>query len=159
MFFALGFILLFTFGGFSGIILANASIDIALHDTYYVVGHFHYVLSLGAVLSLFAGFYYWIGKITGYNYNEKWALIHFWVFLIAINIVFLPKHFQGLNGKPRRISDYPDGYAGWNNIMSKGSILTVISVIIFLYIVSNKIFINKKFYLAPIRYSKFINFN
>ena len=93
MFFALGFILLFTFGGFSGIILANASIDIALHDSYYVVGHFHYVLSLGAVLSLFAGFYYWIGKISGYNYNEKWAFIHFWVFLIAINIVFLPKHF------------------------------------------------------------------
>ena len=93
MVFALGFILLFTFGGFSGIILANASIDIALHDTYYVVGHFHYVLSLGAVLSLFAGFYYWIGKISGYSFNDKWAFIHFWVFLISINIVFMPKHF------------------------------------------------------------------
>jgi len=93
--FALGFILLFTFGGFTGIILANASIDVALHDTYYVVGHFHYVLSLGAVLSLFAGFYYWVGKITGYNYNEKWALIHYWTFLIAINIVFKPMHFLG----------------------------------------------------------------
>jgi cytochrome c oxidase subunit 1 len=96
--FAKGFILLFTFGGFTGIILANASIDIALHDTYYVVGHFHYVLSLGAVLSLFAAFYYWIGKMTGYNINEKWGQIHFWSFLIAINIVFKPMHFLGLNG-------------------------------------------------------------
>jgi heme/copper-type cytochrome/quinol oxidase subunit 1 len=91
--FALGFLLLFTFGGVTGIILANASIDVALHDTYFVVGHFHYVLSLGAVISMFGGFYDWIGKLTGFNYNEKWALIHFWVFLIAINIVFLPKHF------------------------------------------------------------------
>ena len=93
MLFALGFILLFTFGGVTGVILANASLDVALHDTYFVVGHFHYVLSLGAVISMFGGFYYWIGKLTGYNYNEKWALIHFWVFLIAINIVFLPMHF------------------------------------------------------------------
>jgi len=147
--FALGFILLFTFGGFTGIILANASIDIALHDTYYVVGHFHYVLSLGAVLSLFAAFYYWIGKITGYHYNEKWALIHFWTFLIAINIVFMPMHFLGLNGMPRRISDYPDGYAGWNNYMSYGSILTVISVFLFLYIVSSTIFVNKIYITSP----------
>jgi heme/copper-type cytochrome/quinol oxidase subunit 1 len=149
--FAKGFILLFTFGGFTGIILANASIDIALHDTYYVVGHFHYVLSLGAVLSLFAAFYYWIGKMTGYNINEKWGQIHFWAFLIAINIVFKPMHFLGLNGMPRRISDYADGYAGWNNIMSLGSILTVISVFLFLYIVSNTLLIDKKYYLSPIR--------
>lgn len=149
MMFALGFLILFTFGGFTGIILANASIDVALHDTYYVVGHFHYVLSLGAVLSLFAGFYYWIGKMTGYHYNEKWALIHFWTFLIAINIVFMPMHFLGLNGMPRRISDYPDGYIGWNHLISYGSILTFLSVILFLYIVSNKIFINKKFVLNP----------
>jgi cytochrome c oxidase subunit 1 len=107
-------------------------------------------------LSLFAGFYYWIGKISGYNFNEKWALIHFWTFLIAINIVFLPMHFLGLNGKPRRIPDYADGYAGWNEIMSKGSIMTVLSVILFLYIVSNSIFINKKYYLDPVNYSKFI---
>lgn len=107
--------------------------------TYFIVGHFHYVLSLGAVLSLFAAFYYWIGKMTGYNYNEKWALIHFWVFLIAINIVFFPKHFLGKNGMPRRISDYTDGFAGWNHFMTLGSILTVISVILFLYIVSNTI--------------------
>lgn len=120
-----------------------------MYLTYYVVGHFHYVLSLGAVLSLFAGFYYWIGKMTGYHYNEKWALIHFWTFLIAINIVFMPMHFLGLNGMPRRISDYPDGYIGWNHLISYGSILTFLSVILFLYIVSNKIFINKKFVLNP----------
>lgn len=91
--FAIGFILLFTFGGFTGVILANATIDIALHDTYYVVGHFHYVLSMGAIYALLAAFYYWIGKITGYQYNEKWGLIHFVVFTLAINIVFLPMHF------------------------------------------------------------------
>ena len=156
MLFALGFILLFTFGGVTGVILANASIDVALHDTYFVVGHFHYVLSLGAVLSMFGGFYYWIGKITGYNYNEKWALIHFWVFLIAINIVFFPMHFLGLQGLPRRIPDFADGYIGWNEFMSLGSIMTLISVLIFLFIVSNKLFINKKFKLKPSKYSKFI---
>lgn len=156
MMFALGFLLLFTIGGLTGVILANASIDVALHDTYYVVGHFHYVLSLGAVISMFGAFYYWIGKMTGYNYNEKWALIHFWTFLIAINIVFFPKHFLGLGGKPRRIPDYPDGYLGWNHFMSLGSILTVISVFLFLYIVSNTIFINKKYYIAPVKFSKFI---
>ena len=148
--FSLGFILLFTFGGFTGIILANASIDVALHDTYYVVGHFHYVLSLGAVFSLFAAFYYWIGKISGYHYNEKWGLIHFWTFLIAINIVFMPMHFLGLNGMPRRISDYADGYLGWNHLKTYGSILTAISVILFLYIVSSTIFINKKYHTPVI---------
>ena len=89
----MAFILLFTFGGFTGVILANAAIDLALHDTYYVVGHFHYVLSMGAIYALLAGFYYWVGKITGYQYNEKWGLIHFSVFTLAINIVFLPMHF------------------------------------------------------------------
>lgn len=156
MMFALGFILLFTFGGVTGIILANASIDVALHDTYFVVGHFHYVLSLGAVISMFGGFYYWIGKLTGYNYNEKWARIHFWVFLIAINIVFLPMHFLGLQGLPRRIPDYADGYVGWNEFMSLGSIMTVISVFLFLFIISNKLFINKKFYIIPVTHGKFI---
>jgi len=126
--FSLAFILLFTFGGFTGVILANASIDLALHDTYYVVGHFHYVLSMGAIYALFASFYYWIGKISGFHYNELWGLIHFWIFTIAINIVFLPMHSLGLNGMPRRIPDYADGYAYWNSIMSYGSILTIISV-------------------------------
>jgi len=119
--------------------------------TYFVVGHFHYVLSLGAVVSIFAAFYFWIGKITGYNYNEKWALIHFWTFLTAINIVFLPMHFLGLNGMPRRISDYADGYLGWNQFMSFGSILTVLSVLLFVYKLSSTIFIPKDRYLSPHR--------
>jgi cytochrome c oxidase subunit 1 len=153
MMFAIGFLLLFTFGGLTGIILANASIDVALHDTYYVVGHFHYVLSLGAVLSLFSAFYYWIGKISGYNLNEKWGHTHFWTFLLAINIVFMPMHFLGVNGMPRRISDYADGYAGWNHFKTLGSILTVISVFLFLYVVSNTIFTTKKWYILPSRYA------
>ena len=135
--FSLGFILLFTFGGFTGVILANASIDLALHDTYYVVAHFHYVLSMGAIYALLAAFYYWIGKITGYQYNEKWGLIHFVVFTLAINIVFLPMHFLGISGMPRRIPDYSDAYSSWNSLMTVGSFMTVISIFIFLYIVSS----------------------
>ena len=157
MLFAIGFIILFTFGGFTGVILANASIDLAFHDTYYVVAHFHYVLSMGAVFSLFAGFYYWVGKIFGYMANEKWARIHFWIFTIAVNIVFLPMHFLGLAGLPRRYPDYADAYTGWNNVITFGSIQTAISVIVFLYIVSNSILTNKKVYLAPVTYSKFIS--
>lgn len=98
MLFGIAFILLFTFGGFTGVIQANAAIDLAVHDTYYVIGHFHYVQSMGAVYALFGGFYYWIGKISGYQYPELWGKIHFWVFTQAINIVFFPMHFQGLAG-------------------------------------------------------------
>ncbi len=131
MLFGIAFILLFTFGGFTGVILANAAIDLAMHDTYYVVGHFHYVLSMGAVYALIAGLYYWIGKITGYQYNEMWAQVHFWVFTLAINIVFFPMHFLGLAGLPRRIPDYPDGYIYWNSFMTLGSFLTFFSLLIF----------------------------
>jgi len=131
MLFALGFIVLFTIGGFTGVLLSQAALDLAFHDTYYVVGHFHYVLSMGAVYAMFAAFYYWVGKITGYQYPEKWARIHNIVFTIAINIVFFPMHFLGLAGMPRRIPDYSDGYVDWNNLMSLGSILTVFSVLIF----------------------------
>lgn len=134
MLFALAFILLFTIGGFTGVVLANAPIDLSLHDTYYVVGHFHYVLSMGAVYALFAGFYYWIGKITGYQYSEKLGHIHFWIFTLAINILFFPMHFLGLAGLPRRIPDYPTGYSYWNNFMTLGSFLTFFSIIIFLYL-------------------------
>lgn len=127
MLFAIAFILLFTFGGFTGVILANAAIDLAFHDTYYVVGHFHYVLSMGAVYALLAGFYYWIGKITGYQYNEVWGQIHFWIFTIAINLIFFPMHFLGLAGMPRRIPDYPDAFQYWNSFMTLGSNMTLIS--------------------------------
>jgi cytochrome c oxidase subunit 1 len=136
MLFAIGFIVLFTIGGFTGVMLSQASLDLAFHDTYYVVGHFHYVLSLGAVYAMFAAFYYWVGKITGYQYSELWGVIHFVIFTIAINIVFFPMHFLGLAGLPRRIPDYSIGYSDWNQFMTLGSILTVFSVFIFLYIVA-----------------------
>ena len=108
--------------------------------TYYVVGHFHYVLSLGAVVGLFAGFYYWIGKISGYHYSEKWAMIQLIIFGLGVNITFLPMHFLGLNGFPRRISDVPDGYIGFNSFITLGTALTFISLVIFLYIISATVF-------------------
>ena len=137
MLFAIGFVLLFTIGGFTGVILANASIDISLHDTYYVVAHFHYVLSMGAVYAIFAGFYYWVGKITGYQYSEVLGRVHFILFTIAINFVFFPMHMLGLAGMPRRIPDYADGYASWNYFITLGSLLTVLSVLLFLYIIAH----------------------
>jgi cytochrome c oxidase subunit 1 len=157
MLFDIVFLLIFTCGGLSGVILANASIDISFHDTYYVVAHFHYVLSMGAVFSMFAGFYYWSGKIFGYISNEKWAVIHFWLFTIAVNIVFLPMHFLGYAGLPRRYPDYADAYNGWNEIISFGSIMTVITVIMFIYIVGVTMLSNKVNYLKPVSYSKFQN--
>jgi heme/copper-type cytochrome/quinol oxidase subunit 1 len=153
--FALGFILLFTFGGMSGVLLANASLDLAFHDTYFVVAHFHYVLSMGAVFGLFAGFYYWSGKIMGNIANEKLTTVHFWIFTIAVNVVFLPMHFLGLAGLPRRYSDYADAYIGWNNVITFGSILTLFSVILFLYILSNSLLTNKINHLQPVTYSRF----
>ena len=132
MVWALGFIFLFTVGGVTGVVLANAGLDVALHDTCYVVAHFHYVLSLGAVFAIFAGFYYWFGKITGYNYSEKLAHLHFWVTFIGVNMIFFPMHFLGLAGMPRRIPDYPDAFAGYNAISSYGSYVSAVGVLIFL---------------------------
>lgn len=133
--FAIGFVFLFTLGGLTGVVLSNAGLDIALHDTYYVVAHFHYVLSMGAVFALFAGFYYWIGKISGYNYPETLGQIHFWVFFIGVNITFFPMHFLGLAGMPRRIPDYADAFAGWNAVASYGSYLSVCGALLFFYVV------------------------
>jgi cytochrome c oxidase subunit 1 len=135
MIWAIGFIFLFTVGGVTGVVLANAGVDRALHETYYVVAHFHYTMSLGAVFSIFVGFYYWFPKMTGYMYNEKLGNLHFWLLFIGVNLVFFPQHFLGLAGMPRRYIDYPDAYALWNFWSSIGAYIAGLGTLVFLYTV------------------------
>ncbi len=132
MLWAIGFIFLFTVGGVTGVVLSNAAVDYSFQDTYYVVAHFHYVLSLGAVFSIFGGYYYWFEKMYGIKYNGVLGGIHFWLMFIGVNVVFFPQHFLGMQGMPRRIIDYPEGFRFWNEVSSWGYVITLLGVLFFL---------------------------
>jgi cytochrome c oxidase subunit 1 len=144
MLWAVGFIFLFTVGGVTGVVLANAPLDTPIHDTYYVVAHFHYVLSLGALFGIFAGFYYWIGKMCGRTYPEWAGKLHFWLTFIGVNLAFFPMHFLGLQGMPRRIPDYPEAFAGWNYVASIGAIISFAAAILFVGIAVYTVFWGRK---------------
>ncbi|MBK8629041.1 MAG: cytochrome c oxidase subunit I [Sphingomonadales bacterium] len=144
MLWALGFIFMFTVGGVTGVLLANGGVDNYMHDTYYVVAHFHYVLSLGAVFALFAGFFYWFGKMTGKHYNEFLGQLQFWVFFVGVNVIFFPQHFLGLQGMPRRYPDYPDAQTYWNAVSSYGYVIMAIGVLIFFVNIAWSLMAGKK---------------
>ncbi len=129
--YAVAFIFLFVVGGVTGITLANSSADLVFHDTYYVVAHFHYVMGIAAILGMFAGWYYWIGKMSGRQYPETLSRLQFWLFFIGVNVLFFPQHFSGFAGMPRRIPDYPDAYAPYNYISSIGALITAVGTLLF----------------------------
>ena len=132
MLWAIGFIFLFTVGGVTGVVLSNAAVDYSFQDTYYVVAHFHYVLSLGAVFSIFGGYYYWFEKMYGIKYNGFLGGLHFWLMFIGVNVIFFPQHFLGMQGMPRRYIDYPEGFHFWNLVSSWGYVITIFGVLVFL---------------------------
>ncbi|WP_164118082.1 cytochrome c oxidase subunit I [Sphingorhabdus sp. Alg239-R122] len=144
MMWAIGFIFMFTVGGVTGVVLANGGIDDAMHDTYYVVAHFHYVLSLGAVFSMFAGFYYWFPKMSGRMYNELLGHVHFWIFFIGVNVLFFPMHFLGVQGMPRRYADYPEQFAYWNEIASYGYAIMGIGMLVFFANIGYSLFAGRR---------------
>jgi len=158
MLFSIGFLFLFTMGGVTGVILANAGLDIALHDTYYVVAHFHYVLSMGVVFGLFAAFYYWIELLTGLKYSDILAKLHFWLTFVGVNLTFFPMHFLGIAGMPRRIPDYPDVYWAWNFVSSVGSLVSIFGVLLFFYIIYD-LFSNNNLVLSINNNAYIIAFN
>ncbi len=144
MLFALGFIFLFTVGGVTGVVLANSAVDISMHDTYYVVAHFHYTMAMGSMFAMFAAFYYWFSKMSGYEYSEWMGKLHFIIMFAGVNITFFPQHFLGLAGMPRRIPDYPDAYAGWNYISSIGSYIAFGGAVFFLLVVAQAFIAKRK---------------
>jgi cytochrome c oxidase subunit I len=161
MIFVLGFIFLFTIGGVTGVVLANSGINQIMHDTYYVVAHFHYVLSMGAVFGIFAGLYFWCYKILGLKFNYQLSEIHFWLFFIGVNLTFFPMHFLGLSGMPRRIPDYPDAYSGWNFLASFGSYISLVSLIVFLFVLYYTLIgtDEKKIFFKELPFSKLLKKN
>ena len=132
MLWAIGFVFLFTLGGVTGVVLSNTGVDRSLHDTYYVIAHFHYTMSLGATFGIFCAWYYWFPKMTGYLYSEFLGKLHFWLTFIGVNLVFFPQHFLGLSGMPRRYIDYPEAFAGWNKVSSFGALISTIGLVVFL---------------------------